>query len=390
MKILMVGFHKLARMPYVKLYLDALADKGNEVHLLYWNRDEEGEVRKNNGIDCYHEVKLRQDDQVAKITKIPNFLRYRKFAKRLLRENSFELLIVMHTIPAILLWDELRWRYSKRYILDFRDLTLERFALFRAVVHSIAVRSAAVLVSSDAFRSYLPVDCAIYTSPNLDLGLLAHRGVRRDAPRNSAPIRIRYWGLVRHEDVNRAIIDRLGNDPRFQLHYHGSGEKIAERLERHVADRGISNVHFHGAYLPDERYAFAVETDVLLNVYENDATTVHAMGNKFYDGIALYLPQLCNAGSYMGSRVAQSKVGLAADPFSEGYGELINAYYQSIAWGEFEANCDQALSIVIAEHQVAADAVARVARRLSRVPWNFGGGPMIIRRRSRSHLDAWG
>jgi len=28
--------------------------------------------------------------------------------------------------------------------------------------------------------------------------------------------------------------------------------------------------------------------------------------------------------------------------------------------------------------------------RLSRVPWNFGGGPMIIRRRSRSHLDAWG
>ena len=25
--------------------------------------------------------------------------------------------------------------------------------------------------------------------------------------------------------------------------------------------------------------------------------------------------------------------------------------------------------------------------RMSRVPWNFGGGPMIIRLRSRSHLD---
>lgn len=362
MKILMVGFAKLARMPYVNVYLEALADMGHEIHLLYWNRDEEEEVLNSKDINCYHEFKRLQDDEVEKLTKIPNFLRYRRFAKRLLRENSFDLLIVMHTMPAILLWDELRGRYSGRYIFDFRDLTLERFALFRRVVHSIAERSAAVLVSSDAFRGYLPDHRAIYTSPNLDLDLLDHRGVRRDAPRNVAPIRIRYWGLVRHEQVNRAIIDHLGNDPRFQLDYHGSGGRTAESLKRHIVDRGIANVHFHGAYLPNERYAFAVETDVLLNAYENDATTIHAMGNKFYDGIALYLPQLCNAGSYMGSRVAQSKVGLAADPFSEGYGELINAYYQSIAWGEFEANCDSALSIVIAEHRVAADAVARVAR----------------------------
>jgi len=31
----------------------------------------------------------------------------------------------------------------------------------------------------------------------------------------------------------------------------------------------------------------------------------------------------------------------------------------------------------------------RPLERLSRVPWNFGGGPMIIRLRSRSHLDPW-
>ena len=27
--------------------------------------------------------------------------------------------------------------------------------------------------------------------------------------------------------------------------------------------------------------------------------------------------------------------------------------------------------------------------RMSRVPWNFGGGPMIIRLRSWSHRDMW-
>ncbi len=30
---------------------------------------------------------------------------------------------------------------------------------------------------------------------------------------------------------------------------------------------------------------------------------------------------------------------------------------------------------------------AAVAGRMSRVPWNFGGGPMILRLRSRSHHD---
>ena len=39
MKILLVGFTTLARMPYANLYLDALTNTGNEVHLLSWNRD---------------------------------------------------------------------------------------------------------------------------------------------------------------------------------------------------------------------------------------------------------------------------------------------------------------------------------------------------------------
>ena len=40
MKILMVGFTNLARMPYANVYLEALAGMGHEIHLLYWKRDE--------------------------------------------------------------------------------------------------------------------------------------------------------------------------------------------------------------------------------------------------------------------------------------------------------------------------------------------------------------
>jgi hypothetical protein len=46
--------------------------------------------------------------------------------------------------------------------------------------------------------------------------------------------------------------------------------------------------------------------------------------------------------------------------------------------------------MALAERAGLHDLTAAHVRRLSRVPWNFGGGPMIIRRRSRSHLDVWG
>lgn len=358
MKILLVGFTKLSRMPYVNFYLDAMANTDHEIHLLYWNRDggiPEGPIAA--GVNAHHEFRCVQEDQVAKLTKIPAFLRYRRYVKRLLREHSFDLLVVLHTLPGLILLDELMWKYRRSYVLDFRDVTFERILPFRWLVERMARNSTAVFVSSNAFRSFLPRMDKIFTSHNLDPGLLGHREIRRRSTRQVSPLRVRYWGLIRHVRVNRQVIDQLGNDARFELHYHGVGGADAEALKRHVRERGVSNVHFHGSYRPEERYAFASETDILLNLYENDATMAYAMGNKFYDGIALYLPQLCAAGSYMGERVTGSRVGLEIDPLREGFSESVFDYYRHIHWAEFEAHCDQELSGVLEEYQDSSRAI---------------------------------
>jgi len=157
------------------------------------------------------------------------------------------------------------------------------------------------------------------------------------------------------------VIDNLANDPRFELHYHGSEGVVAAALRQHVIERRAQNVHFHGAYLPEARYAFARDTDILLNVYEDDATMPYAMGNKFYDGIVFYIPQLCTVGSYMGERVARSRVGLEVDPFVSGFADAIYNYYKGIAWADFEANCDQEMSSVMSDYQDAREAIARTA-----------------------------
>lgn len=360
MKILLVGFTTLARMPYANLYLDALTNTGNEVHLLYWNRDGKSDPLHVTAVHSYHEFRLPQEDQVARITKIPGFLRYRHYVKRLVKEHDFDLLVVMHTIPALILWDLLRWRFSGRYILDFRDLTFEHFPPYRTAIGAIANRATAVFVSSDAFRAFLPSNCVMYTSHNIDRAALTYRDVRRVSSRNTAPIRVRFWGLIRHERVNREVIDNLANDPRFELYYHGSEGVVASDLRQHVMGRRAQNVHFHGAYLPEERYVFASDTDLLLNVYDDDATTTYAMGNKFYDGIAFYIPQLCTVGSYMGERVARSQVGLEVDPLASGFADAIYDYYQGISWAHFEAKCDQEMASVMSEYEDTVRAIARI------------------------------
>ena len=87
-------------MPYINFYLENLDQKKHEVHVLYWNRDlKEEDVGDSNCI--FHEFKFYQKDEISKISKIKNFLKYRKFALKLIDEENFDYIIVLHSIPGV-------------------------------------------------------------------------------------------------------------------------------------------------------------------------------------------------------------------------------------------------------------------------------------------------
>jgi hypothetical protein len=363
MKILLVGFTKLAYMPYMNFYLNQLTTKDNDVHLLYWNRDEKEEISLPYKLTL-HEFKLYQEDEVAKLKKVKSFLKYRKKAKKILLNEKFDLVIVMHTIPGVLLYDTLKKYYTNRYILDYRDLTFEGISLFKKVVHKLIEHSIATFVSSDAYRSYLPIKNNIYTSHNILLDSLANRDIRRINTRDNNPIRIRFWGFIRHENINKIIIDRLANDHRFELHYQGREQETANNLKYYCVTNSIQNVIFHGEYKPDERYDFAKETDLLHNIYENDKQTLNAMGNKFYDGVTLYIPQLCNKDSYMGKLVNGNNIGFECDPYSQSFAEDVYNYFISVQWNAFEENCDRKLEEILNEYQKGINVIEDITRNV--------------------------
>ncbi|NLW71089.1 MAG: hypothetical protein GX061_08430 [Eubacteriaceae bacterium] len=145
------------------------------------------------------------------------------------------------------------------------------------------------------------------------------------------------------------IIRKISADERFELHYYGREQQIAFNLKSYVKNNRVKNVFFHGEYRNEERYKFARKTDIIHNIY-HDKNTMLAMGNKYYDGLLFYLPQLCMEGSYMGESCQKHDVGISLNPYKEGFTDRIYEYYKGIDTALFKSKCDEALSGVMEEY----------------------------------------
>ena len=361
MKILIMGFTKVKYMPYMNFYFDNIDKAEHEVHILYWNRNLQREdLSKYQGCTFY-EFKCYQEDDVSKFCKIASFIKYRKFAKGVLTNGEFDFIFVLHSLTGVLVADVLKRHYRGKYILDYRDSTYEGFAPFKRVVATFVRGACATFVSSDAFRRFLPEDCTekIYTSHNVLLDSLEHREEKKLYGIPSNKIRISFWGFIRHEEINKEIIRKVAADSRFELHYYGREQQVALNLKEYVTELNAKNVFFHGEYVPEQRYEFVRQTDIIHNIYY-DANTMLAMGNKYYDGLIFRIPQICMRGSFMGECVERAGVGLVCDPYDTDFTERLYAYYQGVVQSEFDGKCDVELEKVMEEYADANDILHQI------------------------------
>lgn len=360
MRVLLIGFTKIAYMPYMHFYIDELIKNNCEIDLLYWKRDNNGDIDPPNNIST-HMFEYELEDSVPLFMKTKGFMKYRKYAKRLLVNKKFDLIIVLHSTPGILIYDLLKKYYTGKYILDYRDFTYENLSLYRKMIHKLVNNSYCTFVSSNGYRKCLPENGSIYTSHNLILSNTENRDRFKNRTKSKSVIKIRFWGFIRHQNINISIINNLSNDKRFELHYHGREQATARHLKEYCKNNGINNVYFHGEYKPNERLIFAKDTDFLHNMYDNDVKTINAMGNKFYDGIMLKIPQLCTKGSFMGDSVELSEVGKAFNPYSETLADDIYEYYKSMDSIKFETNCDLELNRIIKEYKIGTSILEKIA-----------------------------
>lgn len=348
MKILIIGFAKIKYMPYLNLYLENLNAKNNEIHLVYWNRDEKQEDLTSVQNLKLHEFKSNQEDEVPKISKIKNFLKFKKYVKTILKDE-FDFVIVMQTVTAILLFDVLMTKRLKgNYIFDYRDCTYEKIKPYKYLVGKLVKSSKATFVSSPGFLKNLPESEKIKYVHNI-LSDDLKKSETIDLQKNySNKIRIGFWGFLREEQVNLEIIKKISEDQRFELHYYGREQKTACNLKDYVSKNQIKNVFFHGEYNPEEKYEFLKNTDIIHNIYCEEKMML-AMSNKYYDGIIFKVPQLVAKGSFMAGEVEKKGLGVAVNPYSESFTQNIYEYLKELNACEFECLCEKEKDHISAE-----------------------------------------
>lgn len=353
MKVLLLGFVRIAHMPYMYDYVRILSGS-NELHLISWNRNGRPDAPVPEGIAKSFVFGDHVEDADPIQSKLPHFVGFRKFALKVIDSEKYDRVVVLHSTPGITILDRLKKSFRGRYILDYRDVSHENFGFYRRLILSLSRNAGLVLASSPAYLKYLDNAGGVMLKHNL---LQSARPQRLEVRPNGAPIRVRYWGMIRHEKANMAMIDALGGDERFELHYNGREEEVAKRLKAHAAECGFDNVFFHGAYYVEERAQFAAETDILHNVYENDFVTVGAMGNKYYDAVQYSIPQVCTEGSIMGDEVMAKRLGLAVDYEAEDLADVIYDYYRGLDRKAFNVACAKELSCVRADNDAADTAI---------------------------------
>lgn len=344
----------------MKFYLDNLSADKHELHLLYWNRDEKPEPNTLPKGVVLHEFSKFQEEYVPKYQKLGSFLGYRRYAKRLLKQETFDFIIVLHSLPGVLLSGMLKRRYKGRYIFDYRDLTYEAFLPYRKVIHRLVKDSYATFVSSNGFRPFLPMACTdkIYTSHNFMMESLAQRDALEITSKEAPIIRIAYWGFIRDEWVNCRLIDRLGRDNRFELHYYGKESRVTRSLQTYALTIGADHVFFHGEYTPEQRYDFAQKTEIIHNMF-GDKNMMVAMSNKYYDGVIFHIPQLCMPGSVMGKRAETAGIGFCCDPLQEDFADRVYEYYHTLDRGSFCASCNKEMSRILSEYEQGCQVIRR-------------------------------
>lgn len=348
MKIAILGFTKIKYLTYMHFYLNQMDLGKDEVHLIYWQRDRLPDSPLPEGVTG-HAFDYPMSDAVPLRKKVPGILKYGQFAGKTIRRLNPDFLVVLHSTTGVSIYPLLKGTYKKRYIFDYRDVTYEHYGFYRRAVGNIVKNACVSFTSSDGFRKFLPPDEEIRTSHNIS-NLSFHEVCKAEPPREAhTPIRIAFWGLIRNQAINEALIERLGGDERFELHYYGRAQGAMLEMLNHSTER-FSNVFFHGEYAPDDRLEMARNTDIIHNMYNKTDKTSHiAMGNKYYDGPLFYLPQLCTTGSLMGSLCEKYGIGLACDPADEDFADRIWAYYTSLDQASFREACEREFDRVITQ-----------------------------------------
>lgn len=349
--IVFVG--ELKYCPYIYKYLRVLVEKEEKFEVLFWERESINRVYPQN----YYSFKMKSSLAKSSILKVFDFIKFSMWLRERIMDKGYDKLIVLSTLAGIIIANTILKKYKNNYIFDIRDYSYEKYKLFYKVEEKLILNSKFTSISSEGFKNFLPQKYDYIMANNFSYDDLKYKK-KFIKKKRGAVINVVWIGVVRYFEHQAEILERLKNDERFNLIYHGSGPDL-ERLKLYCKDNQISNVCFTGSYDNNMKADLLLNADILNNSYgiKNENKVKYAIANKYYDGIIYGIPQLVEINSFKCEKVEALEIGIGIDVSITNFADELYDYYYNLDDKQFNESCQKELEKILIEDKVYLDSI---------------------------------
>ncbi|MBR5594115.1 MAG: hypothetical protein IKW46_08590 [Bacteroidaceae bacterium] len=335
--------------PYVNTYRRILEKQGCVYDVILWDRD---------GSDAAAPIRYSSGkaNLANPLVKAYHYLKYADFIKRTILENGYDRLVVSGPHLAILLSGVLRKKYKGRYIIDYRDISVEQHLLLGGVYSKVLESSFCNVISSPGFRKYLPAGYDYLISHNFSIDV-AMESLKSDSSNftKSLPLEILTVGYIRNYNSNVKVIQSLGGNADYSLSFVGRGDAAAS-LQEFAAAKGYANVGFKGFYKKEDEAAIVSSCDFINIFFPDDVEHSPIMSNRFYLALIYKKPMIVTEGSVQAALVKEYGLGVVTGDCSTldaDIREFCSAYNHTV----FCNKCKDLLELFVEEYRVFEQSV---------------------------------
>lgn len=340
--------------PYVRIYTRILDEEHVDYSIISWNREGDD---KPEGFQ--YNVRCEKGHGSAGLSAYRGYLR---FIKKTIREQGFDRIIVFGPQMTCLLSTFLLTKFRYRYMIDYRDLSIEQKPGVRQLFSIMLRYSCANVISSPGFKRCLPKR-DYYLSHNFDV-----RAVREALENKSScntfnienGIDILTIGAIRDYTSNIEVTKAIANQEGFTLRFVGRGQGTVERLQEYCEEVKAKNVSFVGAYDKSEEAGY-VKACTFMNIfYPRIITHDTALSNRFYNSIIYRKPMIVTKDTIQGDYAEKYQVGVAVKDCSH-LTEDLQAFLQQ-DYLEYSKRCDELLRKFLEDQKEFESAVVRFVK----------------------------
>ena len=319
--------------PYVRIYTRILQENNVGYQIISWNRD---------GKDAKEGIQYEENIHVNNgSASFSAYRRYIAFIKKVVKVNGFDRLIVFGPQMTCLLSTFLLRKFKGRFLIDYRDLSIEQKPGLRQLFALMTKMSYANVISSPGFVRCLPKR-DYYLSHNFDVEAVTKAiGLRDEIGFGASDnIDVLTIGGIRDFSSNVEVVKALADENGFTVRFVGRGGG-ATQLAAYCEEHGIKNVSFEGFYQKHEEPDY-VKSSTFMNIfYPRVITHDTALSNRFYNSLIYRKPMIVTRDTIQGDYAEKYNVGVALEDCANLKSELKNFMQQD--YNAYAERCDNLL-----------------------------------------------